>query len=437
MPDASAPAPSEANPRPDFATALAYWFRLGCLSFGGPAGQIAMMQHDLVDKLRWIPQRSFLRGLSFATLLPGPEATQLAAYIGWRLHGTLGGVVAGALFVLPGVACMLLLSWLAAAHGETGLVGAVFDGLKPVVVAVVIHAVWRIGRKALHTWQAAALAVAAFVAIHFLDVGFPWVVAAAAVIGAASARGAAASPFATGGHGTAAGDDGPVGPLPARPYARFARLLAVFAMLWAIPVGLVLLAFGTRPFLDVADLFTKAAFVTFGGAYAVLPYVADAAVNHYGWLTAADMLNGLALAETTPGPLILVLQYVGFFAGWNAGAADPLAAATAAALLATYVTFLPSFLFILAGAPYVEGLHENKAASAALGAITAAVVGVVLNLGVFLGAAVFFPEGGGIDRVAVVVAALAFVGLARFGLAIHWLVLAGAAFGIARMALGT
>lgn len=436
MPDAPAPAPPDSTPRPDFAAALAYWFRLGCLSFGGPAGQIAMMQHDLVDRMRWVPQRSFLRGLSFATLLPGPEAQQLAIYIGWRLHGTWGGIVAGALFVIPGAALMLLLSWIAAAHGDTGPVGAVFDGLKPVVVAVVIHAVWRIGRKALHTWQAAALAVAAFVAIHVLDVGFPWVVAAAAVIGAATARGAAPSPFAAGGHATAAGEDDPVRPLTARPYARFARLLGIFAMLWAVPVGLVLLAFGARPFLDVAELFTKAAFVTFGGAYAVLPYVADAAVNQYGWLDAGDMLNGLALAETKPGPLILVLQYVGFFAGWNAGGADPLAVATAAALLATYVTFLPSFLFILAGAPYVEGLHENKAASAAMGAITAAVVGVVLNLGVFLGTAVIFPEDGGIDRVAVVVAALAFVGLARFGLAIHWLVLAGAAFGLARMALG-
>ena len=185
MPDAPAPAPAPAppdsTPRPDFAAALAYWFRLGCLSFGGPAGQIAMMQHDLVDRMRWVPQRSFLRGLSFATLLPGPEAQQLAIYIGWRLHGTWGGIVAGALFVIPGAALMLLLSWIAAAHGDTGPVGTVFDGLKPVVVAVVIHAVWRIGRKALHTWQAAALAVAAFVAIHVLDVGFPWVVAAAAV----------------------------------------------------------------------------------------------------------------------------------------------------------------------------------------------------------------------------------------------------------------
>jgi chromate transporter len=433
MPDASAPAFGD---RPSHRAALGYWFKLGCLSFGGPAGQIAMMQHDLVDKRRWIGQRSFLRGLSFATLLPGPEAQQLATYIGWRLHGTRGGIAAGALFVLPGALCMLVLSYIAAVHGETGVVGAIFDGLKPVVVAVVLHAVWRIGKKALQTWQAAALAASAFVALHFLDVGFPWVVAAAALAGVLSARGDKTSPFATGGHANAAGGEGPDDVLlPAKPMLRFAGLGAAFAVLWAIPVLGVLFAMGEKPFADVAALFTKAAFVTFGGAYAVLPYVADAAVNLYGWLTPADMLNGLALAETTPGPLILVLQYVGFFAGWNAGAGDPLTAATVAALLATYVTFLPSFLFILAGAPYVEGLHENKAASAALGAITAAVVGVILNLGVFLGQAVFWPASG-LDFVAIAVAIVALGLLVRFGLAIHWLVVAGAAFGVARYVAG-
>ena len=434
MPDASAPA---VPGKPTFGEALAYWFRLGCLSFGGPAGQIAMMQHDLVDGKRWIAQRAFLRGLSFATLLPGPEAQQLATYIGWRLHGPLGGVVAGSLFVIPGALCMLVLSYIAAAHGDTGFVGAIFDGLKPVVIAVVGHAVWRIGKKALHTWQSAALAAAAFVAIHFLGVGFPWVVAAAAVIGWLSARGADPSPFATGGHGAAAGeDDVPEKPLPANAWRRFVRLGLVFAVLWAVPVGLVLVTMGTRPFADVAELFTKAAFVTFGGAYAVLPYVADAAVNHYGWLSPADMLNGLALAETTPGPLILVLQYVGFFAGWSSAASTPLLWAVVAALLASYVTFLPSIMFILAGAPYIEGLHENKGASAALGAITAAVVGVILNLAVFLGVAVFLPAPGVVDWISIAVAALSLVLLVRFGAAIHWLVLAGAAFGLARLATG-
>ncbi len=434
MPDASAPA---ASGKPGFGEALAYWFRLGCLSFGGPAGQIAMMQHDLVDGKRWIAQGPFLRGLSFATLLPGPEATQLATYIGWRLHGTLGGVVAGSLFVIPGIVCMLILSYIAAAHGDTGFVGAIFNGLKPVVIAVVGHAVWRIGKKALHTWQAVALAAAAFVAIHFLDIGFPWVVATAAVIGWLSVRSGTPSPFAAGGHGGVA-DEGSAdeAKLPANAWARFAKLGLVFVVLWAVPVGLTLGVMGTRPFLDIAELLTKAAFVTFGGAYAVLPYVADAAVNFYGWLSPVDMLNGLALAETTPGPLILVLQYVGFFAGWNSAAGDPLVPAIVAALLASYVTFLPSFLFILAGAPYIEGLHENKGASSALGAITAAVVGVILNLAVFLGVAVFLPAPGVVDWVSVAAAAVSLVLLVRFGASIHWLVLAGAAFGLARMAAG-
>jgi chromate transporter len=436
MPDASAPAFPD---RPSFATALAYWFRLGCLSFGGPAGQIAMMQHDLVDGKRWIGQRAFLRGLSFATLLPGPEAQQLATYIGWRLHGTWGGIASGGLFVLPGALCMLALSWLAAAHGDTGFVGAIFDGLKPVVIAIVAHAIWRIGKKALVGWPAVTLAAAAFVAIHFLGVGFPWVVAAAALAGVASAQGGRRSPFASGGHGEAGSDADALThdvPLPARPGLRFARLALAFALLWAVPVGLVLATLGTRPFLDVAELFTKAAFVTFGGAYAVLPYVADAAVNLYGWLSPAEMLNGLALAETTPGPLILVLQYVGFFAGWNTAAAGPFWPAVAAALLASYVTFLPSIVFILTAAPYIEGLHENRSASAALGAITAAVVGVILNLAVFLGEAVFVPAPGRVDWAAVALAAAALVALVRLRIAIHWLVAIGALAGLARYAAG-
>lgn len=416
--------------KPSFKEALIYWFKLGCLSFGGPAGQIAMMQTELVDRKRWIGQAPFLRGLSFATLLPGPEAQQLATYIGWRLHGTWGGVAAGALFVLPGAVCMLILSWIAAAYGETKLVGAVFDGLKPVVVAIVAHAVWRVGKKALTTWQAAALAGSAFVLIHLAGVGFPWIVAGAAAIGAFAARGDLHW-FAAGGHKAEAG----TAPMPAKDGPRLAKLVAIFAVLWAVPVFAVVTAFGAYPHGDVAELMTKAAFVTFGGAYAVLPYVADAAVNHYAWLSPDDMLNGLALAESTPGPLILVLQYVGFFAGWNAGTANPALAGTIAAAVAVYCTFLPSFLFILAGAPYVEGLHENKAISGALGAVTAAVVGVILNLAVFLGEAVFFP-GGGFDFVAVVAAVAAFAVSARYAVAIHWLVIAGAALGLLRVVAG-
>jgi chromate transporter len=416
--------------KPSFSEALAYWFKLGCLSFGGPAGQIAMMQTELVDRKGWIAQGPFLRGLSFATLLPGPEAQQLATYIGWRLHGTWGGVAAGALFVLPGALCMLILSWIAAAYGDTKIVGAVFDGLKPVVIAIVAHAVWRIGKKALTTWQAASLAGAAFVLIHFLNVDFPWIVAGAAALGALAARGDLHW-FAAGGHKAEAGS----AEMPRGDWGRIAKLVAIFVALWAVPIFATIAAFGAYPFADVAELMTKAAFVTFGGAYAVLPYVADAAVNFYAWLSPDDMLNGLALAETTPGPLILVLQYVGFFAGWNSGAANPALAGTIAALVATYCTFLPSFLFILAGAPYVEGLHENKAISGALGAITAAVVGVILNLAVFLGQAVFLAPGG-LDWLAVLAAIAAFVASARYAIAIHWLVLAGAAFGLVRVVAG-
>lgn len=425
MPDATAPAA-----RPTFGEALAYWFKLGCLSFGGPAGQIAMMQTELVDRKRWIGQAPFLRGLSFATLLPGPEAQQLATYIGWRLHGTWGGVAAGALFVLPGALCMLLLSWISAAYGDTKLVGAVFDGLKPVVIAIVAHAVWRVGKKALTTGQAAALAGAAFVLIHFVDVGFPWIVAGAAIIGALAAR-SGHHWFSGGAHKAEAG----TAEMPKNDLGRILKLTALFVALWAVPIYAVVAAFGAYPFADVAELMTKAAFVTFGGAYAVLPYVADAAVNHYTWLSPDDMLNGLALAETTPGPLILVLQYVGFYAGWNSGAANPALAGALAAFVATYCTFLPSFLFILAGAPYVEGLHENKAISGALGAVTAAVVGVILNLAVFLGQAVFLPTAG-FDALAVAAAIVALAVSIRYAPPIHWLVLAGAAFGLARVFTG-
>jgi chromate transporter len=432
MPDASAGQPV---PAPSFAEAFLFWLKLGCISFGGPAGQIAIMQTELVDKRHWIDQRAFLRGLNFCTLLPGPEATQLATYIGWRLHGTLGGVVAGTLFVLPGAFLLLALSWIAAAHGDTRAVAAVFDGLKPVVIAVILAAVWRIGRRGLKSWQAVALAAAAFIAIYFLGVDFPWIVLAAGLIGWIAGRGDT-SPFITGGH-SAEGADAIAAPAPPNALRRVLVLTLIFALLWAIPVGLAVAIWGRVPFGDIANLLTKAAFVTFGGAYAVLPYVAEEAVTTYAWLSPADMLNGLALAETTPGPLILVLQYVGFFAGWNnAATLSPAVAGTIGAALATYVTFLPSFLFILAGAPYIESLHDNKAVSSALGAVTAAVVGVVLNLGVFLAAAVFVPSPGTVDWIAVAAAIVAAIALLRFKLDIHWLVAAGALFGLARMASG-
>lgn len=425
MPDTSVPP----TPRPSFVEALRFWAKLGLISFGGPAGQIAIMQTELVDRRRWIDQGAFLRGLGFCTLLPGPEAQQLATYVGWRLHGARGGLAAGLLFILPGAALMLMLSWIAATHADVGPVAAILDGLKPMVVAIVAHAVLRIGKRTLTTPQAAAVAIAAFLAIQVLHIDFPWIVL---VAGATGWFMATRFPF-SGDHANAPADDEGISPRGDR--RRLAALIGLFLLLWVLPVGAILVAFGRDPFLHVAALFTKAAFVTFGGAYAVLPYVADAAVNDYAWLSPEQMINGLALAETTPGPLILVLQYVGFFAGWShAVGIDRTLAAVLAALLTTYVTFLPSFLFIFAGAPYVDRLHARAQIASALGAITAAVVGVVLNLAVFVGREVLFAQGG-VDAIAAIAAIAAFAVLARFNLGVPWLVGAGIVLGLARWAV--
>lgn len=431
--------------RPAFATAFKFWLKLGLISFGGPAGQIAIMQHELVERRRWIGQRQFLHALNFCMLLPGPEAQQLATYVGWRLHGVRGAMAAGTLFVLPGALVLLLLAWLAAAHQDAAPVAAVFYGFKPVVIAIIAAAVWRLGRRVLRGGASVALAVAAFVGLYVLKIPFPWIIAAAALAGFAATL-AGRDLFAIPAHNPQGGDGtsraqeregerarGPAGGV-ARPrrggFARLAKLVALFLVLWAVPVGAVVALFGSEPFIGIATLFTKAAFVTFGGAYAVLPYIAQAGVEQYHWLTPAEMINGLALAETTPGPLILVTQYVGFFAGWNnPEALAPITAGILAAALTTYVTFLPCFLFILAGAPYIEHLQDNRTAASALAAITSAVVGVILSLGVFLAEAALLPAGRGIDWFAIVLAAAAFVVLIRWNLAIHWLVLLGAAAG--------
>jgi len=424
-------------PRPSFREALRFWFKLGCISFGGPAGQIAIMQTELVERRRWIAQDAFLRGLSFCTLLPGPEAQQLATYIGWRLHGTKGGLVAGGLFVLPGALVLLVLSWIATTGRDTPAVAAVFNGLKPVVIAIVAHAVWRIGKRTLKGWPAIALAAAAFIGINMLHIDFPWIVLAAGAIGWLAGR-SDSSPFVSGGHGkadTASVDDDDDAPMPAF-WPRAARIAAIYLVLLALGIGAVVATLGTRPYLDIAELFTKAAFVTFGGAYAVLPYVAEESVRSYAWLSRLEMLDGLALAETTPGPLILVLQYVGFFAAWNATpGAGQLTAGIAGAALTTWVTFLPSFAMVLLGAPYIERLHSDARIGSALGAITAAVVGVILNLAFFLAEVVFIPVRLEVDWVAILVAVAALAALIRFNPAIHWLVIAGAAYGLARAAL--
>jgi chromate transporter len=401
------PAPETAHPPAvGFAEAARYWLYLGFISFGGPAGQISIMQTDCVDRKRWIDQQAFLRGLNYSMLLPGPEAQQLAAYIGWRLHGVWGAVTAGTLFFLPGAIVMMALAWIAAAHGDNTWVIKIFSGIKPAVIGIIVFAVWRIGKKTCNSLPAVSLAAAAFAALHFAHVPFPLIILAAGVLGAMIPALGKVGGHGDGGDASATGHHmkRPAG----NPWMRLARITALFLILLALPVAALMALAGTDPFLGVAKLFTTAALVTFGGAYAVLPYITDAAVNTYGWIAPGDMLNGLALAETTPGPLVLVNTYVGFFAGWNGAGAAHLAQITAgllAAALTTYVTFLPSFLFIIAGAPYVDALQNNEHARRALSGITTAVVGVIFNLAVFLGEAVLVTKGGGIDWAAAAVAA--------------------------------
>jgi chromate transporter len=403
---------TESQPsQPSFATALRYWLQLGLLSFGGPAGQIAMMQHDLVDRRRWIAQGDFLQALNFCMVLPGPEAQQLATYVGWRLHGIRGALAAGILFVLPGALVLYALSWVAAAHGDTHVVRAIFDGLKPVVIAIVLQALWRIGQRTLTSITTVALALIAFIAVGFLSVPFPAVILAAGFIGWRVLKPAATTTAET----------------PPSP-RRALRLSLVYLLLLIVPVGAVIVLAGTAPFLNLARFFTQAAFVTFGGAYAILPYVARVAVETFQWLTPEEMVNGLALAETTPGPLILVLQYVGFFAGWHHGG---LRDATLGAAITTYATFLPSIFLILIGAPYVQWIASLRGVSAAMTGITAAVVGVIATLAWFLGKTVYLrPDGIDVFGVGATLVAL---GIAlRWKVPVPWLVLAGAGLGLIR-----
>ena len=374
-----------------FSEALRVWTRIALMSFGGPAGQIAVMHRVLVEERRWIGERRFLHALNFCMLLPGPEAQQLATYVGWLMHGIRGGLVAGILFVLPGLVAIMALSWLYFLYGNIGMVAALFFGLKAAVLAIVLDAVRRIGSRALTHPALIALAGAAFVAIFFLGVPFPAIVLAAALSGFAGGRAGLAA-FAGGtGHGPAGGarvedEDSALGeavPDHVRPSRR--RSVAIgsaLLLLWLGPVALLLLWLGPdHVFTEIGAFFSTMAVVTFGGAYAVLAYVAQQAVESYGWLRPGEMLDGLGMAETTPGPLIMVTQFVGFLgAARLAPGMDPLLAGTLGGLLTTWVTFTPSFLWIFIGAPFSERLRGNRALSAALTAITAAVVGVILNL---------------------------------------------------------
>lgn len=383
--------------------AVKVWARVAALSFGGPAGQIAVMHRILVDEKRWIGEHRFLHALNYCMLLPGPEAHQLAIYIGWLLNRTLGGMIAGLLFVLPGFLSILALSYIYVLFGNVGVVEGMFFGLKCAVLAVVVQAVIRIGSRALKNGPMIGLAAAAFVAIFFLHVPFPLIILAAGIIGYLGGRTGASAFRIGGGHRSGAGKiledrDSLLGedipPHAAPNLAWSLKTSGTLAALWLLPVAGLLLALGQdHVFSKIGVFFSQMAVVTFGGAYAVLAYVAQEAVQGFGWLRPGEMLDGLGMAETTPGPLIMVTQFVGFLAGYREpGSMNPLAAATLAAVLTTWVTFIPSFLWIFAGAPFMERMRGNAALSGAMAAITAAVVGVISNLAVWFGLHVLFSE---------------------------------------------
>ncbi len=428
---------TEARTKPvGFWEAFWFWVRLGFINFGGPAGQIAIMHRELVEKKRWVSEQQYLRTLNFCMLLPGPEAQQVATYIGWRLHGTLGGIVAGSFFVIPSIFVLLLLSYLAVAHSDVPAINGLLYGVQPVVIAIVVEAVMRIGKRTLNHALLVGFAVLAFIALYFLSVPFPLVVLAAAIGGLLLSRWVPAA-FRGGGHGSSeeesaidrASSNG-------RPSVlRNLRLLGTFVVLWAVPVGALYLWRGGEDVLvREALFFTGAAFLTFGGAYSVLSYVADVAVNGYGWLTADQMVQGLGLAESTPGPLIMVTQYVGFIGAWNdPGPYSPLLYGTLGALITTYATFLPCFLFIFLLAPYIELLANDRRLKAILIGVTAAVVGVIANLAVFFATQVLFPDGvtlEGLDIFALVVAVVSFAVLQRFKVPIYLMVPVGAVLGM-------
>jgi chromate transporter len=386
---------------PSFAEAFHVWLKVAALSFGGPAGQIAVMHRILVEEKRWISESRFLHALNYCMLLPGPEAQQLATYIGWLMHRTAGGIMAGGLFILPGIVSIMALSYVYAAYGQVGAVAALFFGLKAAVLAIVIEALVRIGKRALKTNAMFVLAGAAFVLIFFFGVPFPLIILAAAIIGFAGELSGHASFQASAGHGGAGktehGDSllGDELPAHARPTISWTITVgAIWLLLWLVPVSVILATFGqANVFSQIALFFSKMALVTFGGAYAVLAYVAQQAVENYHWLAPGEMLDGLGMAETTPGPLIMVLQFVGFMAAFrDPGGLPPMLAATLGGLLATWVTFTPCFLWIFLGAPFIEKLRGNKALNSALSAITAAVVGVILNLAIWFAIHTIFRE---------------------------------------------
>jgi len=420
MNDDSAPSPIP------FREALAFWFKLGFISFGGPAGQIAILHAELVERRRWISEARFLHALNYCMLLPGPEAQQLATYLGWLMHRSVGGILAGALFVLPSLVILIALSYVYLRFGDVPAVAGVFYGIKPAVVALVLHAAYKLASRTLKTPLLVLLALSAFAALALFDIAFPWVVGAAALTGWWASRWAPLQLAAGGGHATKASatrlpalidDNTPTPPHARFSRARLVRVLGVGIGLWLLGM-VVLVAWLGWPaaYTQMAWFFTKAALLTFGGAYAVLPYVHQGAVETHQWLTAAQMMDGLALGESTPGPLIMVVAFVGFLGGWQQALLGPdalLAAGVLAACIVTWFTFLPSFIFILAGGPLVEATHGRLGFTAPLTAISAAVVGVILSLALHFGQHVLLPVGG-FDALAGLIMAAAAVALIRF-----------------------
>lgn len=425
--------------------AFAFWLKLGFISFGGPAGQIAVMHEELVERRRWISEKRFLHAMNYCMLLPGPEAQQLATYIGWLMHRTWGGIVAGGLFVLPSLLILIALSWVYMAFGHVPAIAGVFHGIKPAVTALVVHAAWRVGSRALKNAWLWSIAAAAFVAIFALNAPFPLIVVAAGLVGAVGGRWRPGKFQVGGGHGKAQDRLGPAiidDDTPTPPHARFGwrwlwRVVATFLVLWAGVLGSLAAAFGWNGTLaQMGWFFTKAALLTFGGAYAVLPYVYQGGVDHYHWLTASQMIDGLALGETTPGPLIMVVSFVGFVGGWTQalfGSDSLFLAGAAAACVVTFFTFLPSFFFILLGGPFIESAHGNLRFTAPLTAITAAVVGVIINLAVFFAVHVLWPQGlaGPFDWPSALIGVVAAVALFRFKVGVIPVVLASGLAGLA------
>jgi len=424
--------------------AFRYWLRLGFISFGGPSGQIALMHDELVEKKRWISEQRFLHALNYCMLLPGPEAMQLATYIGWLMHRTAGGIIAGCLFVLPSLLILITLSWVYLAFGDVPVVAGVLYGIKPAVVALVLAAAWRIGQRSLHNRWLLAVAVLACVLISAVQLPFPAVIGIAALIGAIGAR-YKPGYFSLQAHHNSSGTPAPTAliddhtPIPSHAAVEWRALLrtaAIGVALGALTLLLLNLLFGwTNPLVQMGWFFTKAALLSFGGAYAVLPYVYQGAVDHFGWLSATQMIDGLALGETTPGPLIMIVAFVGFVGGWTQEVLGPFGlfwSGCAGAVVATFFTFLPSFIFILAGAPLVEATRGGLRLTAVLSAISAAVVGVIVSLGALFGAHVFHLDQAlpRWDWLALLIAVAATIALVRFKVSTVRLMLACAITGL-------